>query len=335
MLRVLHIGLGPLGQKVVRYVLEREGLKIVGAVDCSPEKYGKDLGELCSIEPMGIPVSKDLKTALSGKKADVAFLTTTSSLKDVEKQVNELADARINVVSTCEELSYPWHTHPVISHRLDKYCKKNRIACIGTGVNPGFLMDSLPCVLTAACQDVKEIKVFRVQDASKRRVPFQEKIGAGLSLPRFNERVEKKSIRHVGLPESCHMIAASVGWKLDKINEKIQPVLAKKKIKGGARVIEIGDAAGVEQICFGIIGKKKVIQLYFRAAVGEKESYDKIEVIGTPSFCSTIEGGLNGDIVTCAITVNACRSIMKAEPGLKTMLDIIPPHFFSRYVPGM
>lgn len=329
MIKVVHIGVGPLGQKVVNFARQRKGIEIVGAVDLDPQKTGKDLGELCDTNPLGIMVSKTLEEALDGKEADVAIVTTLSSLERIADQLTELAAAGLDVVSTCEELSYPWQTQPEIAGRIDESCKKHGVTCLGTGVNPGFLMDYLPAVLSSVCQNVQKVKVTRVQDASSRRVPFQQKIGAGLTDEQFQKKKEEGSLRHVGLPESVHMIARALEWKMDRVEETLDPVRAEEQISSGFTEIEQGNPSGVEQFGKGFVAGEEKITLHFRAAVGEERSYDKVEIEGTPAFRSVIDGGINGDIATSSITVNAVASVVIAGAGLKTMLDIPVPSCFS------
>ncbi len=329
MLKIVQIGIGPLGKKIVHFALERKDIKFVAAVDTNPDFVGKDLGVLCLLKPLGTIVCKDLKSAIKNKNADVAILTTVSSIKAIEKQIEELAKAKMNIVSTCEELSFPWQEHPQIAKRIDTICKKYKVACIGTGVNPGFLMDYLPCVLSSVCQKVNKIKITRFLDASNRRIPFQQKIGAGLTRTQFKEKVAEGTLRHVGLVESIHLIAHSMNWELNNVTESLKPIFARQTITSGYIKINKGMACGVEQIGRGFIDKKEVIQLRFRAAVGEKESFDTIEITGIPTIKSSIPGGINGDTATCAITINVIRSIVKATPGLKTMLDIPVPGYFQ------
>jgi len=320
--KIIQVGVGPLGQRVVRYAVERKQIKIIGAADPAPKKLGKDLGELCGLKRMGVRVKKDAAAALGRKTADVALLTTLSSVEAIESQVNELARLGLNIVSTCEELTFPWQTAPEAAERMDAACKKHGVACVSTGVNPGFMMDFLPVVLTAVCQRVDKIVVQRIQDASARRIPFQQKIGAGLNHVQFSQRKLEGRLRHVGLTESVHMIAHRLGWKLKRTTETLEPVIADREITSGYMPIEPGMACGVEQIAEGYVKKDVVIRLEFRAAVGEPESYDAVEITGEPSFRSVIAGGINGDIATCAIVLNAIRSVTAVEPGLRTMLDL-------------
>ena len=328
MLKVVQIGVGPLGQRIVRLAVERPGIRIFAAVDPAPGKAGADLGELCSLGPMGITVCSDIETAMKGKRADVAVLATVSSLAVIREQIERIAGTGLHIVSTCEELSFPWHTHPRIAKQIDKTCREQNVACVGTGVNPGFLMDYLPCVLSSVCQKVNAIRVTRIQNASMRRIPFQQKIGAGLTRSQFRAKEAEGTLRHVGLVESMHMIAQNLSWKLDRTKESLRPVIAKRTITSGYVRIGKGCACGVEQIGRGYVGKKEVIRLHFRAAVGEHESVDTVKIIGNPTIKSVIPGGVNGDVATCAITINAVRSILSAGVGLKTMLDLPVPGCF-------
>lgn len=330
MINVVQIGIGPLGQKVVNYALQRDGLNLVGGVDIDPEKAGRDLGKICGGEAIGVSVKQSLDEAIEGQQVDVAIITTLSSLERVEPQIEEAAKAGLNIISTCEELSYSWDIQPEISKRIDELCQEQGVACLGTGVNPGFLMDYLPSVLTSVCQKVEKVKVSRVQDASVRRIPFQQKIGAALNDEQFQAKKEEGTLRHVGLPESVQMVARALDWELDRVDESLEPVKAEQTVDSGYKEIQSGDARGVEQVGRGFVDGEEKIILHFKAAVGEEKSYDKIEITGIPSFTSVIEGGVNGDIATSAITVNAVAAIQKAAPGLRTMLDVPVPSCFSK-----
>jgi hypothetical protein len=325
MVEIVHVGIGPLGQMMVRSAASHGDFRIVGAVDTDPAKIGKDLGEFCGIEPLGIPISGSLEEVMRGQAAQVAVLTTVSSVAALEPQVAQLAKAKLYVVSTAEELFFPWRTQAEVAKRIDKVCRDNGVACVGTGVNPGYLMDFLPAALTGLCQKVTGVRVWRIQDASIRRIPFQQKIGAGLTPAEFEAKRKTGTLRHVGLPESIDFIAARLGWKLDRNIESLEPVMADQTITSGYKPIAKGMARGVHQVGRGFVGDEEVITLTFRAAVGEPESYDEVRIEGEPTFNSKIVGGINGDIATCAVTLNMVRSILNASPGLKTMADLPAP----------
>lgn len=328
-IKVVQIGMGPLGVKIANFIRERRGIATVAAVDKDSGLIGKDLGELCKTGACGVIVKGSLSEALESVKADVAILTTVSDMPRIAAQIEEVAGFGIPVVSTCEELSYPWLNSPELSAGIDSVAKANNVAVLGTGVNPGFLMDFLPLSLTAICQDVKKIKVSRMQNAAFRRIPFQKKIGAGLSLDEFDEKKMDGSLRHVGLAESMQMIASRMGWKLERTEDIIEPVVAEADIVSDSMTVKAGNAAGVFQTGRGFMNGEEVITLLFKAWIGEPDPHDCVEITGTPNLKSRIDGGVNGDIATCAIAVNAAKQVLKALPGLRTMADIPPVSFFS------
>jgi hypothetical protein len=329
MIDIVQLGMGPLGQKMVKAAVERGCFRFVGAVDPDPNLVGRELGELCGVDALGVHVCASLAEALQGKSAKVALVTTVSSIVALESQVTELARAGLHIISTCEELSFPWRIAPEVSQRIDEICRENGVVCLGTGINPGYLMDFLPTVLTGVCQQVERIEVNRVQDASVRRIPFQQKIGAGLTLDEFAVKKKERTLRHVGLPESVDFIASQMGWTLDRNTETLEPVVAEEDVSTGYKPISAGMARGVHQVGRGYVGDKEVITLTFRAAVGEAESYEEVKITGVPSIQSRIPGGVNGDIATCAVTLNTVRSVLAARPGLHTMATIPPVGFFA------
>jgi 4-hydroxy-tetrahydrodipicolinate reductase len=328
-MKVVQIGLGPLGQKITQFIVQRKNLEVVSAIDISPEIIGRDLGELCGLDNMGIIIQSSIGECLRSVKPDAVILTTVSTMEKITPQIEEIVSHGIPVISTCEELSYPWDTSLILSERIDTVAKENKVAVLGTGVNPGFLMDSLPTFLTSVCQDVQTITVHRIQDATFRRIPFQRKIGAGLTLEQFESKKKEGNLRHVGLTESIRLIANRLGWELSKTQDILVPAITDREIITDTMRIPIGYAAGVQQIGKGYVGNEDKIILVFRASVGEPNPYDSIEIKGTPTIKSTIEGGLNGDVATCAITINALKQIIKTQPGLRTMADIPMVSFFS------
>lgn len=327
--RVVICGVGPIGAKISEFISERNSFEITGAVDIAPDKVGRDLGEFfnpCKI--IGVPIEKRLKKVLEGKKVDVVVLTTVSSLAKIKDTILEILSYGVNIVSTCEELSYPWITAPETAKEIDTVARENRVSILSTGINPGFLMDFLPLIMTGVCRNITHIMIERIQNAANRRVPFQQKVGIGITVEEFYKRVDAGTIRHVGLTESIHMISSRIGWKLDKTIDTIEPVIAEENITVNGRVIEKGLVLGAKQTGIGFLEGRELITLHFKAAAGISSSYDRILIKGVPEIDSTIINGVNGDIASCAIITNAIPVIVKATPGLKTMVDIEPITFF-------
>ena len=228
-LRVLQMGMGPLGIKIGEFIADRKGITTVAAIDKHPDLQNKSLDELSSKLSSDIVINNDLEETINKTKPHAVILTTVSDLERITPQIIDLVNLGVPVVSTCEELSYPWETSAELSSQIDEAAKANNVAVVGTGVNPGFLMDALPTFLTSICQQVDSITVKRFQDASFRRGPFQKKIGAGLSLDEFEQRKQEGTLRHVGLNESMRFIGHSMGWKIDRTEDIIFPGSGKRK----------------------------------------------------------------------------------------------------------
>ena len=211
-------------------------------------------------------------------------------------------------------------------HRL---AKKHKVAILGTGVNPGFVMDALPITLTGVCEKVDAIRVDRIQDARIRRLPFQQKIGAGLTRDQFQKKVDDASVRHVGLTESVSMIADALGWKLDKITDEIQPKIATSTVASEFLAVDPGYVCGIVQDGIGYRDGKPVITLHMEAYLGAPESFDAVEITGSPALKMKLAGGVHGDIATASITVNSIPKILDVPSGLHTMRDMPIPSFFG------
>lgn len=321
--RAVQFGCGPIGCSLVKYALERANIELVGAVDVDPDKVGRDLGDVAGLgRRIGVAVSGDAGRLLADTKPDIVLHATGSALDRVAPQLELIVGAGVNVVSTCEELSFPWRRHPQLAERLDRLARDHGVTVLATGVNPGFLMDAWPLFMSGVCRQVLRVRVSRIQDASSRRLPFQLKIGAGLTVAEFDARLEAGGFGHVGLPESISMIAAGLGWNIDRIEERIEPVVAKKEVRSAAITVAAGRVAGIHQVAVGSRQGSPDITMEFQAALGEPESYDLVELTGTPDLRVKVEGGTHGDIATCSIVLNAVPRVVAAAAGLLTMKDL-------------
>jgi len=328
-IRVMFMGLGPIGCAVVKQVAARKGFKIVGAVDVDPAKVGQDLGDVAGVgRKLRVKVSADARAALKAAKPDVVAHCTVSSIKAAVPQLETILKARVPVVSSTEELSYPWRANRAAAKKIDAMAKKAKVAVLGTGINPGFAMDALPIVLTGICQDVQKVQVDRVQDARIRRLPFQKKIGATLTPDQFAELVKTKAVRHVGLTESVSMLADALGFKVDRITDEIQPKIATETVKSEFLTVEPGQVCGIVQDGVGYRGKEPVITLHMEAYLGAPETYDEVRIEGSPNLRVRAIGGYHGDVATASIVVNSLPKVIGAAPGLHTMRTLPIPSFF-------
>ena len=329
-IRVMQVGLGPIGAAVTRQLAARKGFRIVAAVDIDQNKIGRDMGDATELgRSLRVKVNGDLRKAAKAGKPDVAVLCTSSSLQRVMPQIEQLLKLRLPVVSTSEELAYPAAHNRRLAKRLDAMARKAKVAVLGTGVNPGFTMDALPIALTAVCEQVNRIEVRRVQDARIRRLPFQQKIGAGLTREQFEQQVVAGSVRHVGFPESIQMIGDAMGWTLTRITDEVRPWITEEEVFSELLAVDPGYVAGLSQEGVGYVGDEAKILLQLDAYLGAPESFDSVLIDGSPRIYSKVQGGIHGDIATASITVNSIPHVITAPPGLRTMRDMPLPSFFA------
>ncbi len=307
--RFIQYGLGPIGVEVAALALRR-GHQLVAAVDIDPAKTGKPATALIAAAPPGVIVAARVADVLNSG-ADVVLHCTQSRLAQVLPQLLPLVDAGLSVISTCEELAFPWHHVPTEAAALDVLARSRGAVVVGLGVNPGFVMDLLPVVLTAPCSDVRRVVVERIVDVAGRRLPLQRKAGVGLTTDAFRAGVARGTIGHVGLSQSVAMIAHALTRTLERIEESVEPVVG-----SNSRVL------GLHQISRGFVDATPFITLDLTMAMGAGHPRDRITIDGDPPVHSTIEGGLQGDLATYAIVVNAIGAVLASPPGLLTALHL-------------
>jgi hypothetical protein len=328
-IRAIQYGVGPIGASIAKLMREKQAIEIIGAIDTDPAKVGRDLGEIvgASDAPWGVKISDDASDVL-GQAADVVIHSTSSALPKVMEQLLACLEAESCVVSTCEELSYPYRTYPDLALKLDAAAKDWGVALVGTGVNPGFVLDKLIVTLAAVSQRVDHVSGRRIVDGAKRRLPLQKKIGAGMTLDEFREKVSAGVIKHVGLPESVAMVADSLNLTVDEITETIEPMVAEERVQTEYLTVESGQAAGVHQIARGLANGTELIYLELQMYVGAKDPGDTLTLRGNPDISLVIPGGSPGDIATASVVVNSIPVILDAPAGLRTARDL-PIGFFS------
>lgn len=320
--RILLCGFGQIGRMLYRTLLRRPEFELAGVIDLAPELTGADAGTVAGGPPCGIAVS----TSPEGISADVAAVTTVSRADACTDTLVELVRAGLPAVTTCEELFYPWPLHEAAAAKIDQAARSAGVPVLPVGINPGFLMDYRAAVLSGLTGEITHVHIQRIQDASPRRPAFQKKIGAGLTPAEFEAEKLAGRLRHVGLPESVYFLGAALGRKLDAVTETIEPVIAEEDLAiPGAVPVRQGCARGVRQLGLGICDGREFIRMEFVAAIGEPGSIDRVHLCGTPELDSVIRGGVNGDLGTCAIVLNAARAIAaESRSGLLTMLDMPP-----------
>lgn len=326
---IIQVGLGPMGRLIANLLLKRKNIEVKGVVDIDPQFIGEKLSKFCDVEDeLDLVIESNLEVLFSKEKVDVVIIATSSSLEKVAPLIKQTVNSGSSVISICEELSYPFKLYPKISEELDVLAKSNNVTVIGTGINPGYLMDLLPIVITAPCQNVKSIKVTRMMNSAKRREPFQRKIGTGLTTEEFHQKISQQEITgHVGLTQSIQMIVAALGFQYDEIIEfpPKEIITEKEFITSYGETVPEGYVCGLQSKAIAKKGDREIILLDFVAFVGDHEEYDSIEINGNPPLHQKIIGGVHGDLGTAAMVANLIPIVTKAKTGLLTMKDLPVP----------
>lgn len=321
-IRAVVYGVGPIGQLIARVALEK-GFDVVGAIDIDPQKVGKDLGEVLGLgKTLGIKVESDADKVLRDSNPDVVLHSTGSFFDKVYPQIMRAVRVGADVVSTCETLAWPWYRYPDLAELVDNYARNYGSTVLGAGVNPGFVFDVLPAVLSTTLTRLEKITVTRSLDASKRRYSFQKKIGLGMTPTQFREALGRGEITaHVGFAESVLLMASMMGLRLDRVEEGQEAIIADRHYETQYFRIEEGQVKGVVGHGSGFIGDKEVIRVELRACV-ECEDFEEVRLMGEPSI-TWRSTGTSGDPATAAVIVNLAPRVLNARPGLVTLKDLV------------
>ncbi|HVO13011.1 MAG TPA: dihydrodipicolinate reductase [Vicinamibacteria bacterium] len=322
-LKVAVAGLGPVGQSLARLLLHTPGVKLVAAVDSASVRTGQDLGTVLGLgRRLQVKVGAEPEGLLRRGRPDVAFVCSSSLLKDVRSTILSLVGRRVHVLTSCEELAYPVPQHLSAFREIDRLARARKVAVLATGVNPGFAMDVLVLALSAPCATVRRVAVTRVIDAGLRGLATQRGVGAGLNLGQFRRAVTEGNVRHVGLAQSAHMIAGALGWKLDRLDETLEPAIAPRDLDTAYLRIPAGAAAGIRQCARAYRGDQLAISLDLQAYVGAESPRDHVLIDGDPPVDASVAGGVNGDAATAALLVNSLPRLLASPPGLRSAAEL-------------
>jgi len=321
MTRILVIGLGPIGLAVAKVAAASRGVSLVGLVDVDPNKLGKTLKQLdptSSVDGPRVVASID-----DVKEADVAVVCTTSFFDKAAPLLRACISRKWHVTSSCEELAWPAYRHAALAKEIDHEAKAAGVAILGTGVNPGYVMDLLALQISSMVAAVTKVRCVRRVDALTRRLPLQQKVGSTMTVEHFNDLKAKGAIGHKGLAESIAMIATGLGRTVvsGSVKESLEPLVATSPIQCGLGLIEVGKVRGMHNKGYWS-GDGLEIELDLIMACAEPNPRDEIELSGPVPLKITVPGSTPGDSATVAALVNTARLLPCVNPGLRTMLDI-------------
>jgi hypothetical protein len=322
-LRVIHVGLGQIGLRLARATASRRGLLSVAGVDPNQALQGSTLAALCGAGDGDARTYLRLSDATAAVgRCDVAFHAVGSELAQIEGQLLELLAAKLNVVTTAEELIHPGERAPAIAARLDAAAKRNGVTLFAAGINPGFLMDRLPAYVTSVCTHVESVEVRRLVDLGSRRPALRRKMGVGETAGAVRPRVESHAIGHVGLVDSLRYLAAELDWPLAEVSHTLIPVVAEKHVEKSGEVVAAGAVLGMDETVVGTAEDGRKLRLHLTMRLDADEPFDEVRIAGEPPIVLRFEGGVAGDQATVATVMNAARYVVAAPPGLVAHLPL-------------
>lgn len=330
-IRILQWGLGAMGGGMARLMLEKQGLKIVAAVDGRPDYVGKDLGEVLGVDKsLGVKVTNKPEDVLRKENVDIVILATTSWTREQMPDLRKVISAGINCISIAEEMSDPDAQSPELAREIDELAKKHGVSVLGTGVNPGFVLDLLVVALTGGNHSVERIEASRVNDLSPYGPTVMRTQGVGTTPEAFAAGVADGSIvGHVGFPESIHLISEALGLDVDRIEQTREPIISKVYRETPHVKVEPGMVAGCRHIGIGYRGDKEVVKLIHPQQIHphleNQDTGDYINIYGKPEIHMAIKPEIAGGIATMGVTVNMIPHVVAATPGMKRMIDLPVP----------
>lgn len=322
-LRTAHYGLGEVGKQVVALLARRQNVHIVAAVDADSLKAGRDLGEVAGLgHNLGVSVSWDPALLAGGVEADVVIHATSAHLSVALPQLLPLLAAGKSVISACDELVYPWLSRPDMASTLDAAAKKAGSALLAVGVSPGFVTDFLPLLLASACAETEAVSVTRVIDLAKEPAAVRAPAGLGMTLEAFRDGADHGAVGLPALLDSVALMAAGLGWRLDRLVEMVEPIPAERRWESEAMIVERGRIGGLRQVARGYRGDGEVLSVELLAVLGAADPHDAIAIRGQPPISARIEGGIPSHLATASLIVHALPAVAAAPPGLLSVIDL-------------
>lgn len=326
-------GFGAMGSGMARMLLTKKGVDIVGVCDRNAARVGKSIFELLGVERGDRPeviVNADIDAVISEKSCDVVLTATDSFTEKAFPRIKQILEKKINVISTAEEMAYPQAQNPELAAELDKIAKENGVTVLGTGINPGLIMDLLVVVLTGCMTDVTAIEAKRVNSLSPFGHAVMEEQGVGITVDEFNKGVADGTLAgHVGFAESIRMIGDAIGWPVEKIETQMAPIVTSVDRKSPHGFAAAGNVAGVNMTGQGFVdGEVKINMIHPQQIEPEMEGTftgDYITLKGSPEVNMNIKPEVEGGLGTIAMCVNMIPQVINADPGLKTMIDLPVP----------
>ena len=327
-IKVVVLGTGQMGAGMIRLLLSKPGLDLVGVFGRRVHNPPVDVGIAAGLETeLGFEVSNDLAALLEDTAPDIALQATCSTVVDAETEIRTLLEQGVNVISIAEEMAFPAYSQPQIATSLDDLARSRGATLVGTGINPGFVLDLLIVALSGTCQIIDRIEARRVNDLAPYGPTVLTCQGVGLTIRQFEEGVLSGEVAgHLGFPESLSMIASALGWQIERIEQRREPIISDVRRQTPHVLVEPGCVAGCLQTAVAWVDGRAAIQLVhpqqIHPQLGGVATGDYIDIEGEPDLHLRIEPEIAGGTATVALAVKLIPRVLRAQPVLRTMIEL-------------
>jgi 4-hydroxy-tetrahydrodipicolinate reductase len=330
--KVIIWGFGAMGRGMAEMLLAKKGVEIKAICDIAPAYQGVDFRDILKIKTdhPKVIIQSNIDQILGTTKADVVLLCTDSFVSGAFEKIKKVVISGMNCISTAEEMSYPQASSPVLAKQIDQLAKAYGVTVLGTGINPGFIMDLLVVALSGVMTDISYIEAKRVNSLSPFGPVVMHEQGVGITHEEYHKRVGDKELAgHVGFKESVNMIADAIGIKLDGFKQQMEPIITQVDRVSKYGEAKKGTLAGINMTGQGLHNGNVFINMIhpqqIEPEMGGIKTGDYIKLVGTPNINMAITPEIDGGIGTIAMCVNMIPHVINARPGLKTMIDLPVP----------
>ena len=329
--KVIIWGLGAMGGGVADMLLTKEGVDIVGVAG-RERKQGHSMYEYIKTEKGDREdvIIKAPEEIIKPGAADIVILCTDSFTKEAFPRMKFILEQGINCITSAEEMAYPAAQSPELAEELDKIAKANGVSILGTGINPGHIMDMLVLVMTGCMTDVEHILSRRVNSLSPFGPVVMEEQGIGISVEEFLERKANHTMSgHVGFAESVGMMAEGMGLEVAEFAQDMNPITTDVDRKSPYGFAAAGSCAGVSMTAEAKLSNGIPVHMDHPQQIEPEQvgvqTGDYVIIKGAPNVNLVNSPEIEGGLGTIAMCVNMIPMVINAEAGLKTMIDLPIP----------
>lgn len=329
--KVIIWGLGAMGGGMADMILSKKGIEIVGVAGRG-KKIGTSMYDYIKTEKGDRPdiLIQDPKDIIKPGAADIVLLCTDSFTRNAFDKLKFILEQKLNVITSAEEMSYPAAREPELAGQLDEIAKANGVSVLGTGINPGHIMDTLVLLMTGCMVDVEHILSKRVNSLSPFGPTVMEEQGIGISVDEFEKRKADGTMSgHVGFAESVGLMAEGLGLKVNSFAQDMTPIVTDVDRKSPYGFAAAGSCAGVAMTADAVLSNGMKIRMEHPQQIEPEQvgvkTGDYVIIEGTPSVNMLNSPEVEGGLGTIAMCVNMIPQVINADPGLKTMIDLPIP----------